>query len=167
MEQMNHILEIIYSSNIINFLLVVAFLVWLTKKYHLLSAITDKQDIIAKTVHNAEEDKAKAEKDLQESHDRIKNLGDETQKITEEAKGIADSLAERIRVEAQLNATDIHKKADRAIEVEKEMASNEVLQDISRAAYNIAEKHVKQAIDTRLHKKYIDEFIDNLDNAKV
>ena len=47
------------------------------------------------------------------------------------------------------------------------MASNRVVEEVTNAAFIIAEQHIKEAVDDRLHQKYINEFIENLDNVKV
>lgn len=158
---------LIYHSNVLNFILVIVFLVWIARKTHIFSAITEKQNAINKKLTNAENEKKRAELELNDTKKLVANLDQEEKKIIKEAKEIASSLSDRINIETNIESEEIHKKAQKIIETEKIMASSEVMQDVSRAAFIIAEEHIKQAIDDRLHKKYIDEFIDDLDNLKV
>lgn len=160
-------LNVIYHSNILNFMLVIFFLVWISRKTQVFSAISEKRNAIIQRIKNAELEKISAEAELEETKKQVANSEQEVHSIVKEAGEIAESLSARIRKEAGIESEELHKKAERIVEAEKEMAANEVMQDISRAAFVVAEEHIKQAIDERLHKKYIDEFIDNLDNLKV
>ena len=166
-ENVNAPLDWIYTSNIINFILVIAFLAWVFRKYNVLSVISDRQNTISQKISNAEEDKARSETELTAVKEKAEKLDGEVQGIINEANGIAESLSGRIKNEITVGIEEIHKKSQKSLEIEKQVASNEVLKDISRVAFVIAEGHIKQAIDEKLHKKYIDEFIDNLDDLKV
>ena len=80
---------------------------------------------------------------------------------------VATSLANRIHKEASIESDEMDKRARRILEIEKEMASSEVINNISNAAFVIAEEHIKKSIDDRLQQKYMEEFINSLDNLKV
>lgn len=164
---MHAVLEKILESNVINFLIVLVFIVWIVKKFNVFSAVGDKQNLIKQSVKIAEEEKVKAELELDATKKRLRRAEEEIEKIITDASGIAVSLAERIRYETSSHAEELIQKNKKLIDAEKEMASNEVTHNISKAAFNIAEEHIKQAVDERLHKKFIDEFIDKLTDLKV
>ena len=160
-------LEVLYHSNLINFILMLVFLVWLARKTQIFSALSRKRNTIIEQIRISESEEVNAENELADAKRQVARADEEVHKIVEEAKEIADSLAKRIHKEADIEANEVHNKAKRMIKAEYAMASNDVMQDVSKAAFYIAEEHIKQAIDERLHKKYIDEFIDDLDNLKV
>lgn len=157
----------VLNSNILNFALVVFFLVWIFKKYNVLNALGEKQQEIANKIQLAEDDKLKARQELESTREKVKNCGNETDKIKDDAKTIALSLTERIKTESVTALKDMESKAERTIKAENEKASTEITRDISKAAFIIAETHIKQAIDQEMHRQYIDEFVDSLDNIKV
>lgn len=160
-------LEVLFHSNILNFVLVIVFLVWLSRKAQIFSAISRKRNTIIAQIEISESEKVNAEGELVETKRKVEKSDEEVQKIVKEAEEIGDNLSKRIYKEAGIESNELYNKAKRMIETEAAMASNDVMQDISKAAFYIAEEHVKQAIDERLHKKYINEFIDDLDNLKV
>lgn len=159
--------NIVYHSNIINFIIVVVFLIWVTGKSETFSIIAKRREDIKQKIKNAEKEKSISEEELETVKKRLSNTDQEVQDIIKDAHQIADSLADRIRKETDTAVKEANNKAERTIEIEKTVASNKVMQNISQAAFFIAEEHIKQAIDERLHRKYIDEFIDNLENLKV
>jgi len=157
--------EYILDSNAINFILVIVFIVWIVKKNHLGSLIAKKQAEIADAINNAEAEKKNQLTELSITMGKVSNLNQETQKILDDNKKIAESLKNNILEDANKQSEDINKKAAMTVETQKQQASNEITSKITKAAFLIAEEHIKKAIDDRLHIKYIDEFIDNIETA--
>jgi len=159
--------EKLYEANILNLIIVLIFLVWISKKTNLFAGLEDKMNGILHRITNAEEDKSRSEQELETTKKQVANAETITSKITQEAKEIADSLSRSIINEASHESENLEKNSERIIEGEREIASLQLTNNLTKAAFNIAEEHVKQVIDDRLHKKYINEFIDSLDNLKV
>ena len=84
-------------------------------------------------------------------------------KIVDEGEQIAGNLSESIISDAKKQAEDMHNKAVISVGNEKQLVSRDVIEKITGAAFFIAEEHIKNSIDDRLHKKYINEFINELD----
>ena len=160
-------MELIFSSNIFNFILVIIFLVWASKKTKVFSAIAETQNLIKRGITNSDEEKNKAESQFQAEKKKVEKVNDEVRIIIREANGIASSLADRILEEAEIQSKEMNQRAEKVIKAADKSASNEVARDISKAAFIIAEEHIKQAMDDKLHKKYIDEFINDLETLKV
>lgn len=161
------VFDTILFSNIINVLFVIVFFIWLFRKFNLLSFIAKKRDEIMETLKNLEEERRIKQNNLEQTKIKVQNVNQEITKILDEGGHVAESVSERIIKEAEEEAADMQKKAHALIETERKVASNQVVQEVSTAAFVIAEKHIREAVDDRLHDKYINEFIENLDNLKV
>ncbi len=161
------ILDIILFSNVINVVIVIVFFVWLIRKFNLLSFIEKKRDEILETIKNLEEEKKVKQNQLEQTKIKVQNVNQEVNKLIDEGEQVAESISGRITREAVQEAEEMHKKAHAIIETEEKVASNRLMQEVTTAAFVIAEQHIKNAVDSRLHHKYINEFIDNLDNVKV
>lgn len=157
------IINTILNSNVFNFAIVVAFVVWIIKKVDLASLIAKKCAEIAEIIKNAEEEKQIKLNHLEITRNKVSNLNQEVIKIATEGEQVAKKLSESILEDAQKQSEELHRKAVASVENEKQVVSGEVMTKITSAAFYIAEEHIKQAIDDRLHRKYIDEFIDGLD----
>lgn len=160
-------LEFLFHSNIINFIFVLIFLVWICRKTQVFSVISKKQNEIKQRIKNAEEQKVKHELELDAAKKKVRKSDDEVAKIEVQANEIAGTLVNKISEETELHLTEVTKRTEKNIKMEKESASEDVMKNVANAAFIVAEQHVKKVIDDRLHKKYIDEFVDNLENIKV
>ncbi|MEI7473236.1 MAG: ATP synthase F0 subunit B [bacterium] len=164
------VMEDLYHANVFNFLILLAILVVLIRKFNPFAAISEKQTHIANSIKTAEELKLQAEIELDGAEKKIRRLDDEVSKIITEADGVAKSLSEKLINEAHSEADNLAEKSKRSIEADKNKAFVKLSNDVSKVALTIAEEHVRKTIETdgeRLHKKFVDEFIENLDNLKA
>lgn len=166
-KEQGSLLDLVFRSNVLNLLIVIVILFWLVRKFKVFSVIAERQLDIKKKIKESEEQKIQAELKLEATQKKFKKSDEEVQKISKDTQQIAANLSKRIIKDADIEAGELAKKADRIIKADKELAINDVTNEISKAAFIIAEEHVKKSIDDRLHQKYINEFIENLTNIKV
>jgi len=159
----NDALNIIFHSNVLNFIIVIVFIIWVIRKANLAELIAKKQAEIAEMIKNAAEEKKIKQNQLSATIQKVGNVKEEMLKIIDEGEQVANNLSESILEDAEKQSEDMHKKAVMSVGNEKQLVSNEVMTKITGAAFCIAEEHIKQAIDERLHRKYIDEFINDLE----
>jgi len=164
--QENNAMNIVLHSNLLNFIIVIVFLVWVIRKVNLSAIIAKTQAEIAELIKNAVDEKKIKQNQLLITKTKVSNVKQEMLKIIDEGEQVADNLSESIMNDAEKQAEDMHKKAVMTLSNEKQMVSSEVKAKITGAAFYIAEEHIKQAIDERLHKKFIDEFINSLDTVQ-
>ncbi len=160
-------LDTIMFSNIINVLIVILFFIWLFRKFNLLSFISKKREGILQKIKNLEEERLFRQNQLKQTKTRVQNVAQEIHKLVDEGEHVAESISERIISEAEEEATGLQKKAHSILESEGKVASIQLTREVTTAAFVVAEQHIKDAINDSLHQKYINEFIDNLDNVKV
>lgn len=155
--------DTILGSNVINFIIVLIFIAWVIKKANLAALIVKKQNEIIELVKNAEDEKRIKRNHFNDTRIKVANVNQEVTKILSEGEQVSKNLAENIREDANKQSEDMQKKAAASLENDKLVVSSELTSIISGAAFNIAENHIKKAIDERLHKKYIEEFVNSLD----
>jgi F0F1-type ATP synthase membrane subunit b/b' len=158
-----HPLQVILGSNLFNFIIVLAVVIWLIKKANLSAAIVKIKNDIIEIINNIENERAVKRNHLVNIKMKVQNVNQEVQKIINEGEQVAKSLSENIITDANKQAEEVVKKAETSVENQKQVVSNEIMTKVTGAAFYVAEEHIKQAIDDRLHRKYIEEFIDNLD----
>ena len=161
---MNEIVNVILFSNVINLFIVIIFLVWLFRKYNLLSYFYKKRDEIIELLKNLEQDRKTKESQLEATKTKVKNADQEVSKLTDDGEQVAEGISVRIIEEAEKEAASMQKKAQLTVESERKVATNEVIQEITTAAFATAETQINKSIDERLHRKYINDFINNLEN---
>ena len=159
--------QYILHSNVINMIFVAAFIVWIAKKANLVGALKSRQEQIAQNIAKAEEAKAQANEVLKEAQESVKDLNTQVAKILDDAKTSAGSMSEKIQKDTEQKLGEIHKSLQKTIEVEEKSAAEEVLQGLSKEAFEVASGKIKDALNDELHNKYIHNFIDSLDETKV
>ena len=158
--------DYILGSNVLNFIIVVLFVVWVVKKVNIAKMIDKKRSEVIETIRSAEKEKIDSEKHLLDTQTKVRNVDIETSQIIEEGKETAAKLFENISKSAKQQTEDMQKKAELSVENQKAAVTKEVTSKVTKAAFYIAEDHIKKSIDERLHRKFINEFIDNLDKAE-
>ena len=160
-------LEYILNSNILNSIVVFIVLVWIFKKFDISSAIDARQKEIDNMIALVENEKKESAKDLSHVEKEYKNTNNEIIQIKETSRHVVNSLIEEINKDLQKEIDDISCKTAKNLDEETSKACSDVSSYISRAALNLAEEHIKQSIDINIHKKFIYEFINDLDKIKV
>ncbi|MDD7185002.1 MAG: F0F1 ATP synthase subunit B [Ruminococcus sp.] len=126
-------------------------------------------DIIEQRKHDVEETYSLADEALENArqsekkyNDLIGNAREESAKIIKNASETANRRSEEIISEAKSNADMIIKKANSEIEREKANARSAVRDEVSDLAVMVAEKVIDKEINSDDHRRFIDEFIENV-----
>ncbi len=159
--------QYIFHSNVINWVFVVAFVIWLIKKADILGVLKSRQDQVMQNIAKAEESKLEAQKTLEEARKNTEELGSQVARIMGEAKVSAASMSEKIQKDTEQKLEEIHKNLQKTIDVEEKSAAEEILRGVSKEAFELASGKIKKALNDELHHKYINNFIDSIDETKV
>lgn len=131
------------------------------------------QKVIANRQANIAKDMELGKKELQEGQalkkkyeEKMKGFHDEGTKIISDAKKDAEKIAGDIVEGAKLEAESIKTKANLDIEREKQKAINEIKGDISSMVMLAASKVVERDLDQAQHERFIEEFINEVGEAK-
>ncbi|MEG2053724.1 MAG: F0F1 ATP synthase subunit B [Oscillospiraceae bacterium] len=130
------------------------------------------QNILAKrqaevdTLYNsAETAQDEAEKLRDDYTARLANAKAEANDIVKTATVTAENKSENILRETNAEVIALKAKAEADIAREKKKAVNEIKNEISGMAVDIAAKIVEREVDEKDHKVMIDEFINNVGDA--
>lgn len=157
----------ILHSNIINMFFVAWFIVWIFKKFKIVSLIENKRDDITQVIMASEDEKEFSEQELKDAKKHVKSLDKEVREILLEAKNSAEAMYTKIKSDTKKRTDEIHTSLDKMIESEKKSASEKLAHNLTESAFEVAESHIKRSLNDEMHNKYIDNFIDSLDEKKV
>jgi F0F1-type ATP synthase membrane subunit b/b' len=159
--------QYILHSNVINMVFVFSFVVWVIQKADVAGMLKAKKQKVADAIAQAEEEKAKAQTNLQQAKENVKGLEEQVKQILVDAKNSAESIYGKIQADADKKVEEIDKNLKKMIDVEEKSAADEVVNSLSKEAYELATNKIKDALTDELHHKYINSFIDSLDETKV
>ena len=124
--------------------------------------IDDRQQEIDDLYADANQSKADAAELKDQYETRLAEANEEKEEILRAAYRKAQLREEEILREAQDKAAQTMKRADAQIELEKKRALNEIKDDVSHMAVDIASAVLARDIKGEEHTALIDSFIENL-----
>lgn len=144
-------------NTIITFLIVRKFLFGPVRKM-----LAARASEVQAMYDQAEADRTEAAAMKKDYTDSIANAKAEAAQITQSATRRATVRSEEILAEASRQATDMKKKAEQSIEMERKKAMNEIKDEIADLSILIASKVVEKDINEADHKRMIEDFIDKV-----
>ena len=126
--------------------------------------IDSRQKDIDDMYSDAEASKSKAEEMKVEYEERLSSANEESEAIIKKAVRRAQLREEDILKEANDKAQRVLQRAEEQIELEKKQAINDVKNQVSEMAIDIAAAVIERDIDKTAHESMIDEFISNMGN---
>ena len=124
--------------------------------------IDSRQQEIDDMYSEAENSRASANEMKAEYEEKISKANDESEDIIRRAVRRAELREEEILKEANVKAARTLERAEEQIELEKKQAINDVKNEVSSIAIDIAEAVIERDIKKSDHDALIDEFIDKL-----
>jgi len=157
-----------FSKNLFNFVLVVAFFVWLLFfKLDVLGMLANKAQETIDTIKKSEDGKKQAEKHLKDTKKSLKNVDKDVEKIVEDAKVIAKTIKDKSKEKLNAELENLEKRATVLKEGYEQKAKNEVSKTIANAAVAVSKEYIVNSLDENTHKELIYNFINDLDNMRV
>ena len=139
---------------VLTFLILKKFLFKPVKKM-----IDDRQKEIDDLFADATQAKEQAETMREDYSRRLAEAKDTSAQIVSEATQEANRRGDEIVRQARLDADALREKANSDIALERKKALNEVKNDISRIALDIAGKVVEKELDPKEHERLIEGFL--------
>jgi len=131
---------------LINFLILAGTIVYFAKK-PIGNALAQRQEAIAEALRLADANRKAAEEALAEQKRLLAEAETELAKIRVNAKAMADALAMDLRVQAEAEAQRIAEAARTQIDLEKHSALSELKREVSRLAFEEAERKIKAELN--------------------
>lgn len=143
----------------IDFAALVLILVWAVKKADMKKALADRQAGIDKSLREADEMKAAAEKKFAEYTARLAQANKEAEELQKVIR--EDGLTEKARIvaEAEIAAEKIKEQAKVMAEQEIVRAKTELREEASRLAVQLAEQTLKSAMRPEDQDRLVGEYL--------
>lgn len=159
----------ILHSNVINFGIMIALFGFIACKLKVGEKIENLRDSVKNKVEESDAIKDEAKKDYQKVADSLANIEDELKAIVDKAEETAKSFEQKTRAELDKSVEMLKQNIEKQIETEQNHIQSELLNNAAVSSIEIAQRQIKTALDKdkKLHRKYIEEFINSLDKADV
>lgn len=128
----------------------------------ILSGLQKREEHIRRSIEEAEQARADAEKSLQEYKDQLAQARNEAQVIIELGRGEAVKLADELKQNAQEEAQKLRAQAQRDILSAKDEALRELCDQTCELATDIAGKILQRSLDAKDHRDLLADALNKL-----
>ena len=158
----------IFHSNVINFILVAIFFIWLLFfKLDIVNFFEKKSQHIKSLIKGSEQKKEDAIKHLCDTKDALKNVDNDVEKIVSDAQEIAKTIEEKSQEKLNSELVNLENRANILKEAHESKAKEEVSRKVALAAIAVSKEYIENSLDENTHKELIYNFINDLDELKV
>jgi len=166
---MNNLLQTVIQSNTLNFLIIVAFFIWLVPKLNIDKKLLCKKNEIDNYVKESENEKNNAEKRLTEIQNKVEKLPKEIERIERSTKSSIENLSRKSQANIEEKIRDIDGNVARITDLETKKFKSGLTYMISQASINLACDNTKKQLENNreLHDKYISEAINEIDGMNL
>ncbi len=144
---------------VINFIILFALLSVVLYK-PVLKMLDERQARIKESMEQAEQIKEQAARSEEQIQAALETARKEGQTIVAQAAQIGEKLREEAAETARKEAEALIGKARTEIELERDKAIDDLRADFADIAVLAAEKVIKESLDSKKHRKLIDEVLD-------
>lgn len=127
--------------------------------------IDSRQQEVDEMYANANQDKEAAAQMKADYEQKLAHTSEQSAQMLKDATRRAQKREEEILTEAQEKAAQTLKRADEQIEMEKKRALNDIKDEVSGMAVDIASAILTRDIKPEEHSELIDSFIENLGDS--
>lgn len=156
-------LKAAFENNLINWLFLVAGLVYLWNK-NVPPMFKAREDQIETAIKEAALAKKQGEELLEQQKKRIANAEAEAQQILADAKQLAEQLKQQMQAQAAKDAADLRTKIEQQIANERQLAITQLRQAAAVASIKLAEQVLPTVLDDKAKAKLLTQFMEQLDS---
>jgi F-type H+-transporting ATPase subunit b len=125
--------------------------------------IDERRQRIRESIDEADRARAEARKLLEEHKQLRANARSEAEGILSEARRVADSMAQRMKEETEVERQRRLEETRKQIDAETTRALEQIRSEVASLALIAAEKVTRAAFDRGAHKKLIEDAVGELD----
>ncbi len=160
--------DYIFHSNIINFVIVVAFFIWLLFfKLDIIGFFAKKSEETINTIRKSENKKEEAIKNLIDTESSLKNVDSDIKDIIDNAKILAKKIEENSEIKIKEEILNLKSRETALREGYEKKAVKEVSQKVSKAAISVSKEYIENSLDENAHKELIYNFINDLEEMRI
>ncbi len=133
----------------------------------LLESLQKREDHIRQSIEEAEKARGEAEQAQADFQQQLADARQEAQTIIEKSRSDATKLADDIRNKAQDEAQKLRDRAQQDIAAAKNQALNEIYEQVTVLATDVAGKIIQKSLDPNDHRQLLDETLNKIQSTDI
>ena len=159
----------ILHSNVINFAIMIAFFAFIIKKLNVSQKIEDMRASVQNKVEESDAIKEEAKQDFENVSKSLANIEQELNAIVKKAEETAKAFEQKSKEDLDKTVESIKKNIEKQVLSEENHAQTSLMKNVSDSSIEVAQRQIVTALDKdkKLHRKYIEDFINSIDKIDV
>ena len=168
-ETLSTILNYIARTNLFNFAIFLAIIIWVCKKINVSGMLEKAKQDVKANIEASENTKTESESYLKEIEETLSHIEEEVDGIIKKSENNAKLVGEKILEDARKTVIGIKDNSQKAAENKSALVKNDILKRASEASIDVARIHIINELNNNydLHNRLIDESIEALNGYEA
>ena len=163
------IFNYIGRTNLFNFAIFLAIIIWVCNKINVAGKLEDARASVVDNIENSKTAKSDSEEELRKIEESVAHIEEEIDLIIKKAEDNAKMVGNKILADAELAAGNIKENSEKAVEARAGLLKNDILKRASIASKKKKKNHIINELRNNpdLHNRLIDESVEAINGAVV
>ena len=169
MESISEIINYIGRTNLFNFVIFLAIIIFVCKKIKVTGKLEAAKKDVVNNIENSKTAKSDSESTLKAIEESVAHIEEEIDEIIKKAEENARMVGGKILEDAEKSVENIKYNSKKTADARAGLIRNDIMRRASAASVDVAKNHIINELrnNPELHNKLIDESVDAINGVKI
>ena len=169
MESISEIINYIGRTNLFNFVIFLAIIIFVCKKINVTGKLEAAKKDVVNNIENSKTAKSDSESTLKAIEESVAHIEEEIDEIIKKAEENARMVGGKILEDAEKSVENIKYNSKKTADVRAGLIRNDIMRRASAASVDVAKNHIINELrnNPELHNKLIDESVDAINGVEI
>lgn len=169
MESISEIINYIGRTNLFNFVIFLAIIIFVCKKINVTGKLEAAKKDVVNNIENSKTAKSDSESTLKAIEESVAHIEEEIDEIIKKAEENARMVGGKILEDAEKFVENIKYNSKKTADARAGLIRNDIMRRASAASVDVAKNHIINELrnNPELHNKLIDESVDAINGVEI
>ena len=169
MESISEIINYIGRTNLFNFVIFLAIIIFVCKKINVTGKLEAAKKDVVNNIENSKTAKSDSESTLKAIEESVAHIEEEIDEIIKKAEENARMVGGKILEDAEKSVENIKYNSNKTADARAGLIRNDIMRRASAASVDVAKNHIINELrnNPELHNKLIDESVDAINGVEI
>ncbi len=169
MESISEIINYIGRTNLFNFVILLAIIIFVCKKINVTGKLEAAKKDVVNNIENSKTAKSDSESTLKAIEESVAHIEEEIDEIIKKAEENARMVGGKILEDAEKSVENIKYNSKKTADARAGLIRNDIMRRASAASVDVAKNHIINELrnNPELHNKLIDESVEAINGVEI
>lgn len=169
MESISEIINYIGRTNLFNFVIFLAIIIFVCKKINVTGKLEAAKKDVVNNIENSKAAKSDSESTLKAIEESVAHIEEEIDEIIKKAEENARMVGGKILEDAEKSVENIKYNSKKTADARAGLIRNDIMRRASAASVDVAKNHIINELrnNPELHNKLIDESVEAINGVEI